>query len=177
MFERAVLLSHAGARPDVADSAWLAAGAMLIGKVTIGARSSVWFLAVLRGDRDRIDVGEESNLQDGVVVHADPGIPVSVGNRVTVGHRSMLHGCTLEDDVQVGMAAVVLNGAHIGKGSLVAAGAVLLEGTRVPPGSLIAGVPATVRRQLTEAEVLTLRSSNEAYVRLAGQYKDAHEHG
>jgi carbonic anhydrase/acetyltransferase-like protein (isoleucine patch superfamily) len=136
----------------------------------IGARSSVWFTTVLRGDGDGIVVGEESNLQDGVVVHADPGFPVSVGDRVSVGHRAVLHGCTLDDDVLIGMGAVVLNGAHVCKGSLVAAGAIVLEGTTVPPGSLMAGVPAKVRRQLTTEEVAGVRSNAAGYVLLTTRY-------
>jgi carbonic anhydrase/acetyltransferase-like protein (isoleucine patch superfamily) len=159
-----------GAEPDVSPAAWVADGATLIGRVTIGARSSVWFTAVVRGDMDAITVGEESNLQDGVVVHADPGVPVLVGNRVSVGHRAVVHGCTIGDDVLVGMGAVVLNGAHIGERSLVAAGAVVLEGTSIPAGSLVAGVPGKVRRQLTDDEVAGIRANAAAYVALAARY-------
>jgi carbonic anhydrase/acetyltransferase-like protein (isoleucine patch superfamily) len=165
-----VLLSFGGAEPAVAESAWVAGGAALIGRVTIGAKSSVWFTTVLRGDGDRIDVGEETNLQDGVVVHADPGFPVSVGDRVSVGHRAVLHGCTVEDDVLIGMGAVLLNGSRIGTGSLIAAGAVVLEGTTVPPGSLVAGVPAKVRRQLTDEEISGVRLNAAGYVLLAAAY-------
>jgi carbonic anhydrase/acetyltransferase-like protein (isoleucine patch superfamily) len=164
------VIGHGGAMPQVAATAWVAPGATLVGAVTLGARSSVWFTAVLRADQAAIEVAEESNLQDGVVVHADPGFPVSVGRRVSVGHRAVLHGCTVEDDVLVGMGAVLLNGAHIGHGSLVAAGAVVLEATVVPPGSLVAGVPAKVRRQLTEAEATGLRANAASYVRLAQVY-------
>jgi Carbonic anhydrases/acetyltransferases, isoleucine patch superfamily len=163
-------MAYDGAEPEVSESAWVAGGATLIGRVAIGARSSVWFTTVLRGDGDRIVVGEETNLQDGVVVHADPGFPVSVGDRVSVGHRAVLHGCTVEDDVLIGMGAVVLNGAHVGKGSLVAAGAIVLEGTTVPPGTLVAGVPAKVRRQLTDEEVAGVRSNAAGYVLLATRY-------
>ena len=165
-----MLIAYDGVEPEVSDSAWVASGATLIGSVTIGARSSVWFTTVLRGDGDRIVVGEESNLQDGVVVHADPGFPVSVGDRVSVGHRAVLHGCTVEDDVLIGMGAVVLNGAHIGKGSLVAAGAIVLEATTVRTGALVAGVPAKVRRQLTDKEVAGVRFNAAAYVLLAARY-------
>jgi carbonic anhydrase/acetyltransferase-like protein (isoleucine patch superfamily) len=165
-----VLISYEDVEPDVSESAWVAGGATLIGSVTIGARSSVWFATVLRADGDRIVVGEETNLQDGVVVHADPGFPVSVGDRVSVGHRAVVHGCTVEDDVLIGMGAVVLNGAHIGHSSLVAAGAVVLEGTAVPPRSLVAGVPAKVRRQLTDEEVASVHSNAAGYVILAARY-------
>ena len=165
-----VMIAHDGAEPAVADGAWIAGGATLIGRVTIGNGSSVWFTTVVRGDGDRIDIGEETNLQDGVVLHADPGFPVSVGDRVSVGHRAVLHGCTVEDDVLIGMGAVVLNGARIGTGSLIAAGAVVLEGTTVPPGSLVAGVPAKVRRQLTDEEVSGVRLNAAGYVLLAATY-------
>jgi carbonic anhydrase/acetyltransferase-like protein (isoleucine patch superfamily) len=167
---RPLLIAYEGVEPDVSGSAWVAGGATLIGRVRIGARSSVWFATVLRADGDRIVVGEETNLQDGVVVHADPGFPVSVGDRVSVGHRAVVHGCTVEDDVLIGMGAVVLNGARIGHGSLVAAGAVVLEGTSVPPGSLVAGVPAKVRRQLTDEEVAGVQSNAAGYVLLAARY-------
>jgi len=165
-----VLLAFAGVEPAVSESVWVAGGATLIGRVTIGARSSVWFTTVVRGDGERIDVGDETNLQDGVVIHADPGFPVSVGDRVSVGHRAILHGCTVEDDVLIGMGAVVLNGARIGTGSLIAAGAVVLEGTTVPPRSLVAGVPAKVRRELTDEEVAGVRFNAAGYVLLAETY-------
>jgi carbonic anhydrase/acetyltransferase-like protein (isoleucine patch superfamily) len=168
---KAVLIAYDGVVPAVSESAWVAGGAALIGRVTIGARSSVWFTTVLRGDGDSISVGEETNLQDGVVIHADPGLPVSVGDRVSVGHRAILHGCTVDDDALIGMGAVVLNGAHIGSGSLIAAGAVVLEGTTVPPGSLVAGVPAKVRRQLTDEEIAGVRSNAAGYVALAESYR------
>jgi carbonic anhydrase/acetyltransferase-like protein (isoleucine patch superfamily) len=164
------LLAYDGVEPDVSESAWVAGGATLIGMATIGAWSSVWFGTVVRADGDSIVVGEETNLQDGVVVHADPGFPVYVGNRVSVGHRAVLHGCTVEDDVLIGMGAVVLNGARIGAGSLVAAGAVVLEGSSVPPGSLVAGVPAKVRRPLRPEEVAGVRANAAGYVRLAQMY-------
>ena len=168
-----VLLAFGGAEPAVSESAWIAGGATLIGRVTIGAQSSVWFTTVVRGDGDRIDVGEQTNLQDGVVLHADPGFPVSVGDRVSVGHRAILHGCTVDDEVLIGMGAVVLNGARIGKGSLIAAGAVVLEGTTVPPGSLVAGVPARVRRQLTDEEIAGVLLNAAGYVLLAATYAAA----
>jgi carbonic anhydrase/acetyltransferase-like protein (isoleucine patch superfamily) len=165
-----LLLAYDGVVPEVSETAWVAGGATLIGRARIGARSSVWFGTVVRADGDSIVVGEETNLQDGVVVHADPGFPVTVGSRVSVGHRAVLHGCTVEDDVLIGMGAVVLNGAHIGTGSLVAAGAVVLEGTLVPPGSLVAGVPAKVRRPLRSEEVAGVRSNAAGYVGLAEKY-------
>lgn len=162
--------AFADTRPDVSDEAWVADNATLIGDVTIGAGSSVWFTAVLRADMHRITIGEDSNLQDGVIVHADPRFPVFVGNGVSVGHRAVLHGCTIEDDVLIGMGAVLLNNVHIGSGSLVAAGTVLLEGTVIPPQSLVAGIPGSVRRNLTADEIDGIRSNAAGYVRLAKEH-------
>lgn len=164
------ILAFGGTRPTVADGAWVAPGATLVGDVRLAAASSVWFGAVLRADGDTIAVGEQSNVQDGCVVHADPGRPVRVGARVTVGHRAVLHGCTVEAESLVGMGAVLLDGCRIGAGSMVAAGAVVLEGTVVPPGSLVAGVPARVRRPLTPPELERLRVSASTYVHLARRH-------
>jgi carbonic anhydrase/acetyltransferase-like protein (isoleucine patch superfamily) len=164
------LIGLDGTVPAVADDAWVAPGASLIGAVRLAARASVWFGAVLRADGDAIEIGEGSNVQDGCVLHTDPGFPVRMGSGVTVGHRAVLHGCTVEDDVLVGMGAVVLNGARIGRGSLVAAGAVVLEGVEVPPGSLVAGVPAKVRRSLSDEEVEGNRESARSYLALRQRY-------
>ncbi|MEU8251382.1 gamma carbonic anhydrase family protein [Nonomuraea sp. NPDC048916] len=164
------LISFAGVRPTLAEDAWVAPGAIVAGAVTLASRSSVWFTAVIRADGDTVHVGEDSNLQDGVVVHADPGFPVTLGRGVSVGHRAVLHGCAVDDDVLIGMGAVVLNGARIGRGTLVAAGAVVLEGTVIPPGSLVAGVPGKVRRALTETEVDRIRDNAGSYVLRASQY-------
>lgn len=153
--------------PQVHEGAWVAPNATLIGQVRIGPGSSVFYSAVLRGDSSTIVVGTDSNLQDGVVVHADPDFPTLIGNNVTVGHRAVLHGCTLEDGCLIGMSATVLNGARIGAGSLVAAGAVVLEGSVIPPNSLVAGVPGKVRREVNDAEAQRIRSGNAHYVELA----------
>jgi carbonic anhydrase/acetyltransferase-like protein (isoleucine patch superfamily) len=159
--------------PQVDESAWIAPTATLIGAVTVHARASVFYGSVLRGDTDAISLGEGSNLQDNVVVHCDAGIPTTIGSGVSVGHGAVLHGCTIEDDVLVGMSATVLNGAVIGTGSLVAAGAVVLEGTIVPPGSLVAGVPAKVRRELTDDERAGIRRNAETYLRLSAGHAEA----
>ncbi len=127
-------------------TAYIARGAVVLGDVHIGRDSSIWYHCVLRGDTDRITIGEETNVQDLSMIHADPGVPCSVGNRVTVGHRVILHGCLIEDDCLIGMGAVLLNGVRIGRGSVVGAGALVLERTDVPPGSLVLGFPAKVVR-------------------------------
>jgi carbonic anhydrase/acetyltransferase-like protein (isoleucine patch superfamily) len=157
--------------PEVDASAFVAVTATLIGAVTLAAESSVFYGAVLRGDRDSITLGARSNLQDNVTVHCDPGTPVTVGAGVSVGHGAVLHGCTIEDDCLIGMSATVLNRAVIGRESLVAAGAVVLENTVIPPRSLVAGVPAKVRRSLTDDEVAHLRSNAETYVQLSREHR------
>jgi len=157
-------------RPRVDDSAWVAPTATVVGDVEIGPDSSVWYSAVVRADMEQIRIGSRTNVQDGCALHSDPGSPLRVGDGVSIGHNVVLHGCTVEDDVLIGMGAVVLNGAVIGTGSLVAAGATVLGGTRVPPGSLVAGLPAKVRREMTEAEVADVRTNAEAYVGLARRH-------
>lgn len=162
-----------GASPRVADDAFLAAGAVVLGDVELGAGASVWYGAVLRGDTAPIRIGAQTNLQDGVVVHADHGFPTTVGARVSVGHRAVLHGCTVGDDVLVGMGATLLNGCTIGSWSLVAAGAVVREGFEVPEGSLVAGVPAKVLRPLSEEERQRVALNAPAYAHLADVHRAA----
>ncbi|MEY2847519.1 MAG: hypothetical protein RI885_184 [Actinomycetota bacterium] len=140
---------------------------MVIGATTLGDEASVFYGAVLRADMDAITVGARSNLQDNVVVHTDLGIPTVVGVGVSVGHSAVLHGCTVEDDCLIGMSATVLNGAVVGTGSLVAAGSVVLEGTVIPPRSLVAGVPAKVRRGVTDEEFEHIRANATHYVELS----------
>jgi carbonic anhydrase/acetyltransferase-like protein (isoleucine patch superfamily) len=150
--------------PHVAESAFVAAGAVLVGTVHLAEKSSVWYNAVLRAEAEAIRIGPGSNLQDNVSCHVDAGFPLTVGREVSVGHGAVLHGCTVEDGALIGMAATVLNGAVIGAGSLVAAGAVVLEGTIVPPGSLVAGVPAKVRRELSAEEIDGIRHNARNYL-------------
>jgi carbonic anhydrase/acetyltransferase-like protein (isoleucine patch superfamily) len=164
------LIPFAHVHPVVDDTAWVAGSATLIGRVTLHARSSVWFGAVLRGDTDDITLGEGSNLQDNVVVHCDEGVPATIGAGVSVGHSAVIHGCTIEDDCLIGINATVLNRAVVGAGSLVAAGSVVLEDTVIPPRSLVAGVPAKVRRELTDDEVAGLRANAAHYVELSARY-------
>lgn len=160
-----------GASPDISETAWVAPNATLVGQVTLGPHSSVFYGAVLRGDVDRIEVGSGSNLQDNVTVHCDSGIPTTIGSGVSVGHAAVLHGCTIEDDCLIGMSATVLNHAVIGAGSLVAAGSVVLEGTIVPPGSLVAGVPAKVRRALSAAERERLVGNARHYLEISTAHR------
>lgn len=159
----ASVLAVGGAAPTVDTSAFVAPGARVIGAVTLAAEASVWYNAVLRGDSASITVGAGSNLQDNVSVHVDSTSPVVIGENVSVGHNAVVHGCTIGDASLIGMGSVVLSGAVIGEGCLVAAGAVVLEGTVVPPGSLVAGVPAKVRRELTEEERAGIRRNADTY--------------
>lgn len=164
------LLSFDGHAPQAAETTWLAPTSTVVGRVRLGADSSVFFGAVLRGDSADITVGERSNLQDNVVVHADPGYPTLVGDGVSVGHGAVLHGCTVGDDSLVGMNATVLNGAVVGANCLIAAGAVVLEGTVIPDGSLVAGVPGKVRRELSADEREGIRANARHYVELSRAY-------
>jgi carbonic anhydrase/acetyltransferase-like protein (isoleucine patch superfamily) len=141
--------------------------AVIIGDVTLGKDASVWPTAVLRGDNDSIVIGDESNVQDGAVIHVDPGKPVHVGNRVTIGHRAVIHGCTIEDDCLIGIGAIVLNFAVIGAGSVVGAGAVVLEHTVIPPGSLVLGVPGKVVKPVDDALRARTLDGAQIYVRKA----------
>ena len=159
-------------RPFVDPTAWVAPGALLMGDVTLGRESSVWYNAVIRGDMAPIVIGERSNLQDGTIVHVDEGLPCSVGNRVGVGHRAILHGCTIEDDCLIGMGSILLNGAVIGRGSVVAAGAVVTEGFLVPPGSLAVGMPARVVRQIDAVLTGRIELTWRHYVEQAARHRD-----
>ncbi|MFI0472413.1 gamma carbonic anhydrase family protein [Halomonas sp. HMF6819] len=151
-------------KPDIADDVYVAETADVIGQVTLKSRASAWYQAVLRGDTERLEVGEQSNIQDGAVLHADPGFPLTVGNGVTVGHQAMLHGCTVEDGCLIGIQAVILNGAVIGENSLVGACAFVKEGAVFPPNSLIVGSPARVVKTLPEGAIDKLRLNAQSYV-------------
>ena len=160
-----------GLTPQVADTAWVADNAQVIGEVTLAADSSVWFGATLRGDTATIHIGEGSNIQDGSVVHADHGMPVTVGRHVTVGHQVTLHGCTIGDGSLIGIAAVVLNGAKIGKHCLVGAGALVTEGKEFPDGSMILGSPARVVKTLSPEQIEGLRQSAQHYIDNARRFR------
>jgi carbonic anhydrase/acetyltransferase-like protein (isoleucine patch superfamily) len=166
-----MILSFDGHTPAVDATAFVAATATLIGRVTLAADSSVFYGSVLRGDTDAISIGAGSNVQDNVSMHTDEGIQLLVGSGVSIGHGAVVHGCVIEDDCLIGMGATILNRAVIGAGSLVAAGAVVLEGTVIPPGSLVAGVPAKVRRELTEEERAGVKHNAAHYVELAKAHR------
>jgi len=160
-----VLRSYRGVLPRVHPSAFVDESAQVIGDVEIGEESSVWMCAVLRGDVHAIRIGRQSNVQDGTIVHVMNGThPTTIGDQVTIGHGAVVHGCTIERQCLVGMGAILLNGAHVGAGSIVAAGTLLLEGMRVPPKSLVMGSPGKVRRLLTQAEVADILTYADRYV-------------
>ncbi|MFG2515200.1 gamma carbonic anhydrase family protein [Streptomyces sp. NPDC048584] len=174
MTHRALITGIGGREPKIDEDAFVAPTASVIGDVTLGAGASVWYGAVLRGDVERIFVGASSNVQDNCTLHADPGFPVSVGERVSIGHNAVVHGATVGDDCLIGMGATVLNGAVIGAGSLVAAQALVPQGMVVPAGSLVAGVPAKVRRELSAEEREGLTLNGTLYAELAQAHREEH---
>jgi carbonic anhydrase/acetyltransferase-like protein (isoleucine patch superfamily) len=149
--------------PKIDDEAFVAPTAVVVGAVTMGPRSSIWYGAVARADFETIEIGEGSNVQDGCTLHSDTGFPLVVGRHVTVGHNVVLHGAHVEDEVLVGMGSVVMNGARIGTGSIVAAGAVVTQGTHVPPRSVVAGIPAKVVRSANDDDLLHIRGNAASY--------------
>ncbi len=177
-----VLRPYRGTAPRVHPSAFIDDSAQVIGDVAIGEESSVWMCAVLRGDVHSIRVGCRSNLQDGVIVHVMNGSnPKRIGDDVTVGHGSLIHGCTIENQCLIGMGAILLNGAYVGTGSIVAAGTLLAENMKVPPRSLVMGSPGKVKRLLTQAEVAEVRTYAQRYVEYRLDYMnrkpvDDHQH-
>jgi len=162
--------SYGDRTPRIAASAFVAASADVIGDVDIGAHASVWFQCVLRGDIDQIRIGASSNVQDGSILHTDSGSPTFLGDWVTVGHRAVIHGCTIEDHCLIGMGAIILSRVRIGTGSIVAAGALVAEETVIPPGSLYMGVPARFRRELNDAD----RAYIDAHAAHYLEYKDTY---
>jgi carbonic anhydrase/acetyltransferase-like protein (isoleucine patch superfamily) len=168
---------YRGIYPKIAASAYVDQASTVIGDVTLGERASVWPGAVVRGDVNRIEIGDDSNIQDGSVLHGElDRYPVILGSRVTVGHMVCLHGCVIEDDVLVGIGAIVLNGAKVGHGSVIAAGALVPEGMEVPPDSMVMGVPAKVRRNVTEDEKKRFAENAQRYIRYRQEYRDEAAH-
>ncbi|WP_406433231.1 gamma carbonic anhydrase family protein [Streptomyces sp. NBC_00631] len=175
MTHKALIMGIGGREPRVEADVFVAPTASVIGDVTLEAGASVWYGAVIRGDVEKITVGAQANVQDNATLHADPGFPVSVGERVSIGHNAVVHGATVEDDCLIGMGATVLNGAVIGAGSLVAAQALVPQGMVVPAGSLVAGVPAKVRRELSREEREGVTLNGTFYAELAEAHRGVHE--
>src|SRR5581483_6173257 len=172
-YSECMIRAFQGTRPTIAESAYIEETAVIIGDVVIGERSSVWFHTVVRGDVHYIRIGDRTNVQDLCMLHVTHDThPLVIGHDVTIGHRVVLHGCTVQDRVLIGMGAVIMDGAVIGEDSVVGAGALVTEGTVVPPKSLILGTPAKVKRPVTEQELAWIRESAENYVRYARQYMD-----
>ena len=157
--------------PSLADTAWVADSAQVIGNVELAEDASVWFGCILRGDGERLSIGRGCNVQDGSVIHADPGFPVTLGENVSIGHQVMLHGCTVGEGSLIGIQAVLLNGAKIGKHCLVGAGALVTEGKEFPDGSMILGSPARVVRQLTHEQIEGLKRIATHYVENAKRFR------
>jgi len=168
--------AHASHSPVIHPTAFIAPGADVLGDVRVGADASVWYRSVLRGDIAAITVGERTNIQDLTMVHVDEGFPCAIGAGVGVGHRCILHGCTIEDDCLIGMGSVLLNGVRVGTGSVIGAGAVVPEGMVVPPGSLVLGVPARVKRPVDDELRSRIRLTVEHYVRLARLHAEGRFH-
>jgi carbonic anhydrase/acetyltransferase-like protein (isoleucine patch superfamily) len=153
------------------QSAFIHEAAVVIGDVTLGARVSVWPTAVVRAELAPVVIGDDTNVQDGTVIHVDEGVPCTIGARVGIGHRAIIHGATIEDDVLIAMGAILLNNVYVGSGSIIGAGAVLTEGKEIPPNSLVLGVPGRVVRQTTGEERLRIRKTVEAYIELQRQHR------
>ncbi|SHF74593.1 Carbonic anhydrase or acetyltransferase, isoleucine patch superfamily [Desulfacinum infernum DSM 9756] len=168
------IVPYKGIFPTLGDDVYVAPGAWIVGDVEIGDRSSVWFNTVIRGDVNIVRIGRETNIQDNATLHVTgKKYPLFIGDRVTIGHRAVVHGCVVEDECLIGMGAIVLDGARVGKGSIVAAGAVVSPGAEVPPGSVVMGVPAEVKKYLDEEEKERLRVTAEHYVGMARRYLEA----
>jgi len=158
-------------KPKIADQHYIAPGAHVVGNVVLGNRVSIWFNAVLRGDNDMITIGDETNVQDGCILHIDKGFPMHIGKRVTVGHKAMLHGCTIGDGSLIGMNAVVLNGAVVGKHCLIGANALVTEGMEIPDNSLVLGSPASVKKTVTDDMRVQMDAGAQHYVDKIEHYR------
>lgn len=165
-------MSFTDRSPRIDDSAWIAPGAVVCGDVALGARASIWFGCVVRADLEPIVIGEATNVQDLTMVHVDHGLGCTIGRRVTIGHRCIVHACEVGDDALIGMGAVLLSGCKIGAGALVAAGAVVREGFEVPPGKVAAGVPAVIKGDVDEAMAARMRNGTTSYIATAKAFAD-----
>lgn len=159
--------------PEIHSTAWLAPGSVVVGQVTLGEGSSIWYNAVVRGDSDSVSIGARSNVQDGVVIHTHRGHPAIIGNDVSIGHNAVVHGATIEDGCLIGMNATVLSGAVVGSGSLVAAGALVPQGAVIPPRSLVAGIPGRVVRPLNAEDRESVRLNAEVYLEYTENHRNA----
>ena len=166
------LYTFENSTPEIKETSFVAPNASLIGRVKIGENSSVWFNTVLRGDMETISIGNESNIQDLSMGHADPGFPLVLGNRVTIGHHCVLHGCKIGDDCLIGMGAIIMNGVRIGRGSIIGAGAVLLEGMEIPEFSMVIGSPAKIKKTYDESILDNIRKSAKIYVKRSIIYRE-----
>ena len=166
------LYTFENSTPEIKETSFIAPNASLIGRVKIGENSSVWFNTVLRGDMENITIGHESNIQDLSMGHADPGFPLVLGNRVTIGHHCVLHGCKIGDDCLIGMGAIIMNGVRIGRGSIIGAGAVLLEGMEIPEFSMVIGSPAKIKKTYDESILDNIRKSAKIYVKRSISYRE-----
>jgi len=168
-----LILALLGNSPRIHPESWVAPLAAVLGNVTLAEKVSVWYSATVRAEFEPIVIGAGSNIQDSVTIHTDPGFPATIGQRVTVGHNAILHGCTVEDDCLIGIGAIVGNGATIGEKSLVAPGAVVPQGMSVPPRSMVAGIPAKIRRELSDDEITANKINGHAYEYLLTVHRDA----
>ena len=166
------LYTFENSTPEIKETSFVAPNASLIGRVKIGENSSVWFNTVLRGDMENITIGHESNIQDLSMGHADPGFPLVLGNRVTIGHHCVLHGCKIGDDCLIGMGAIIMNGVRIGRGSIIGAGAVLLEGMEIPEFSMVIGSPAKIKKTYDKSILDNIRKSAKIYVKRSIRYRE-----
>ena len=167
-----MLIEYRGHKPAIGKNVFIAPTAVVIGKVTIKDNASIWYGTVVRGDRDTITIGQNTNIQDNCTLHVDPGKPIHIGDNVSVGHGAIVHGCTVEDYSLLGIKAAVLNGAHIQEGSIVASGAVVREGQVVGPLQLVAGVPAKMKKALDERIIEKNKATARTYLKLAGEHRE-----
>jgi len=167
-----MIMNFKGKSPKISETAFIADSADIIGDIEIGDFSSVWFNAVIRGDRNKIKIGRRTSIQDNVVIHADPENGVQIGNDVTVGHGAVLHGCRIENNVLIGMNSTILNGAEIGRNSIVGANALISEGKKFPENSLIIGVPGKVKRETEKSEIEAITENAAEYVEFVKEYRE-----
>lgn len=168
-----MLYSFKDKKPVIGENVFMAEGAKIIGDVEVGKDCSIWYNAVIRGDRAPIRIGDRTNVQDLCMIHVNPGSPITIGNDVTIGHSVTLHGCTIKDRVMIGMASTILNDSVISENSIVAAGSLVTERKKFPPGVMIMGSPARVVRELTEEEIASLPQVAQHYIEIAGEYKES----